>query len=190
MSPITEAMKPSRNSDRQSCASSGELLPKNGTAFATESPTTFVSSRPTSFGSSRRAGIAGNLDAETSSHPTATTTTHSSANRLFRVSVRANDFQHGLSPRDSVCRFDPGGLGKNNLGRRQERVWRAHRLGAKVYAVTTSAGGRDRAPTLESRKSPANCGLFVTGQHVEYSNARLVRNVRAARQHILHTRRH
>src|SRR5262249_36043734 len=56
MSPITEAMKPSRNSDRQSCASSGELLPKNGTAFATESPTTVVSSRPTSFGSSRRAG--------------------------------------------------------------------------------------------------------------------------------------
>src|SRR5215831_15065762 len=61
MSPITEAMKPSRNSDRQSCASSGELLPKNGTAFATESPTTFVSSRPTSFGSSRRAGITGKL---------------------------------------------------------------------------------------------------------------------------------
>src|SRR6516162_2129219 len=60
MSPITEAMKPSRNSDRQSCASSGELLPKNGTAFATESPTTFVSSRPTSFGSSRRAGISDN----------------------------------------------------------------------------------------------------------------------------------
>src|SRR6516162_10146689 len=61
MSPITEAMKPSRNSDRQSCASSGELLPKNGTAFATESPTTFVSSRPTSFGSSRRAGITGKI---------------------------------------------------------------------------------------------------------------------------------
>src|SRR6516165_431213 len=61
MSPITEAMKPSRNSDRQSCASSGELLPKNGTAFAIESPTTFVSSRPTSFGSSRRAGITGKL---------------------------------------------------------------------------------------------------------------------------------
>src|SRR6516225_36806 len=61
MSPITEAMKPSRNSDRQSCASSGELLPKNGTAFATESPTTFVSSRPTSFGSSRRAGIAAKI---------------------------------------------------------------------------------------------------------------------------------
>src|SRR6516225_8354069 len=61
MSPITEAMKPSRNSDRQSCASSGELLPKNGTAFATESPTTFVSSRPTSFGSSRRAGISVSL---------------------------------------------------------------------------------------------------------------------------------
>src|SRR5215510_526284 len=58
MSPITEAMKPSRNSDRQSCASSGELFPKNGTAFATESPTTFVSSRPPTFGSSRRAGIA------------------------------------------------------------------------------------------------------------------------------------
>src|SRR6516162_7074945 len=54
-------MKPSRNSDRQSCASSGELLPKNGTAFATESPTTFVSSRPTSFGSSRRAGITGKI---------------------------------------------------------------------------------------------------------------------------------
>src|SRR6516164_1004168 len=67
MSPITEAMKPSRNSDRQSCASSGELLPKNGTAFATESPTTFVSSRPTSFGSSRRAGIAGNFELETGS---------------------------------------------------------------------------------------------------------------------------
>src|SRR6516162_2113481 len=61
MSPIIEAMKPSPNSDRQSCASLGELLPKNGTAFATESPTTFVSSRPTIFGSSRRAGIAGNL---------------------------------------------------------------------------------------------------------------------------------
>ena len=54
-------MKPSPNSDRQSCASLGELFPKNGTAFATESPTTFVSSRPTIFGSSRRAGIAGNL---------------------------------------------------------------------------------------------------------------------------------
>src|SRR5260221_14275254 len=54
MSPIIEAMKPSPNSDRQSCASSGELFPKNGTAFATESPTTFVSSRPTIFGSSRR----------------------------------------------------------------------------------------------------------------------------------------
>src|ERR1700756_5041789 len=51
-------MKPSPNSDRQSCASLGELFPKNGTAFATESPTTFVSSRPTIFGSSRRPGIA------------------------------------------------------------------------------------------------------------------------------------
>src|SRR2546428_8659704 len=61
MSPIIEAMKPSPNSDRQSCASLGELFPKNGTAFATESPTTFVSSRPTIFGSSRRPGIAGNL---------------------------------------------------------------------------------------------------------------------------------
>src|SRR5260370_32590578 len=61
MSPIIEAMKPSPNSDRQSCASSGELFPKNGTAFATESPTTFVSSRPTIFGSSRRPGITGNL---------------------------------------------------------------------------------------------------------------------------------
>src|ERR1700730_17495009 len=60
MSPIIEAMKPSPNSDRQSCASLGELFPKNGTAFATESPTTFVSSRPTIFGSSRRPGIAGN----------------------------------------------------------------------------------------------------------------------------------
>src|SRR6516162_11029837 len=58
MSPIIEAMKPSPNSDRQSCASLGELFPKNGTAFATESPTTFVSSRPTIFGSSRRPGIA------------------------------------------------------------------------------------------------------------------------------------
>src|SRR5260370_30166452 len=61
MSPIIEAMKPSPNSDRQSCASLGELFPKNGTAFATESPTTFVSSRPTIFGSSRRPGIAGNF---------------------------------------------------------------------------------------------------------------------------------
>src|SRR5258708_8377973 len=58
MSPIIEAMKPSPNSDRQSCASSGELFRKNGTAFATEPPTTFVSSRPTIFGSSRRPGIA------------------------------------------------------------------------------------------------------------------------------------
>src|SRR5207253_1403441 len=57
MSPIIEAMNPSPNSDRQSCASLGELFPKNGTAFATESPTTFVSSRPTIFGSSRRPGI-------------------------------------------------------------------------------------------------------------------------------------
>src|SRR5258707_1852332 len=62
MSPIIEAMKPSPNSDRQSCASSGELFPKNGTAFATESPTTFVSSRPTIFGSSRRPGIAGAIE--------------------------------------------------------------------------------------------------------------------------------
>src|SRR5207302_11181218 len=61
MSPIIEAMKPSPNSDRQSCASLGELFPKNGTAFATESPTTFVSSRPTIFGSSRRPGITGKL---------------------------------------------------------------------------------------------------------------------------------
>src|SRR5258708_21500604 len=61
MSPIIEAMKPSPNSDRQSCASSGELFPKNGTAFATESPTTFVSSRPTIFGSSRRPGITGKI---------------------------------------------------------------------------------------------------------------------------------
>src|SRR5207253_9713561 len=61
MSPIIEAMNPSPNSDRQSCASLGELFPKNGTAFATESPTTFVSSRPTIFGSSRRPGITGKL---------------------------------------------------------------------------------------------------------------------------------
>src|SRR5437870_13305026 len=61
MSPIIEAMKPSPNSDRQSCASLGELFPKNGTAFATESPTTFVSSRPTIFGSSRRPGLTGNI---------------------------------------------------------------------------------------------------------------------------------
>src|SRR6516162_1866595 len=77
MSPITEAMKPSRNSDRQSCASSGELFPKNGTAFVTESPTTFVSSRPTIFGSSRRAGIAGNFELETGSIWSASTTTQS-----------------------------------------------------------------------------------------------------------------
>src|SRR6516165_7439097 len=61
MSPIIEAMKPSPNSDRQPCASLGELFPKNGTAFATESPTTFVSSRPTIFGLSRRPGITGKL---------------------------------------------------------------------------------------------------------------------------------
>src|SRR5260370_42005067 len=77
MSPIIEAMKPSPNSDRQSCASSGELFPKNGTAFATESPTTFVSSRPTIFGSSRRPGIAGNLGAETGSQLTASSATQS-----------------------------------------------------------------------------------------------------------------
>src|SRR6266446_1241613 len=81
MSPITEAMKPSRNSDRQSCASSSELFPKNGTAFATESPTTFVSSRPTIFGSSRRAGIA-------------------------RAIVR----HHALEPDAKLCKISNGGL--------------------------------------------------------------------------------
>jgi hypothetical protein len=83
MSPIIEAMKPSPNSDRQSCASLGELFPKNGTAFVTESPTTFVSSRPTIFGSSRRPGIAGNSQAETGSIRAASTTTQSSATGDF-----------------------------------------------------------------------------------------------------------
>src|SRR5437899_11805872 len=83
MSPIIEAMKPSPNSDRQSCASLGELFPKNGTAFATESPTTFVSSRPTIFGSSRRPGIAGNLGVETGSIRAASTTTQSRATGEF-----------------------------------------------------------------------------------------------------------
>src|SRR5262245_1230094 len=58
MSPIIEAMKPSPNSDRQSCASLGELFPNNATAVAPESPTTCVSSRQTLFGSARRPGIA------------------------------------------------------------------------------------------------------------------------------------
>jgi hypothetical protein len=44
--------------------------------------------------------------------------------------------------------FDPAyvGLGSFmcNSGRaRQERVWRVQRPGAKIYAVATSAGGRD-----------------------------------------------
>ena len=44
--------------------------------------------------------------------------------------------------RCSVCRIDPGGL--HNSGRRQERVCGAQRPGAKIWAITTSAGSRDR----------------------------------------------
>ena len=37
---------------------------------------------------------------------------------------------------------------RDNRGRRQERVWRAQRPGAKIYAIATSAGGRDRTPGI------------------------------------------
>ena len=35
-----------------------------------------------------------------------------------------------------------------NSGRRQERVWRAQRPRAKIHAIATSAGGRDRTSPI------------------------------------------
>ena len=64
--------------------------------------------------------------------------------------------------RCSVCRFDLIGRSSGATpGRRQERVWRAQRLEAKIHAIATSVGGRDRTPAFEPAKMPANCGLFV-----------------------------
>ena len=52
------------------------------------------------------------------------------------------------SMRCSVCWLDPGVLHTSNLGRRQERVWRAQRLEGKIYAFATSTGGRDRTSRI------------------------------------------
>ena len=35
-----------------------------------------------------------------------------------------------------------------NSDRRQERVWRAQRLGAKIHAIATFVGGRDRTSRI------------------------------------------
>src|SRR6267143_5672759 len=48
-----------------------------------------------------------------------------------------------------------------NSGRRQERVCRAQRPAAKIDAIATSAGDRDRTSAFEPAETPANCGLFV-----------------------------
>jgi len=53
------------------------------------------------------------------------------------------------STRCSVCRFDPEGC----FGRRQERVSRAQRLGAKIDAVVTSADSRDRTSRIRTREN-------------------------------------
>src|SRR5437588_3604636 len=62
--------------------------------------------------------------------------------------------------RCSVCRFDLA-LSMCNSARRQERVCRAQRPAAKIDAIATSAGGRDRTSAFELAETPANCGLFV-----------------------------
>src|SRR5947209_14262274 len=51
-----------------------------------------------------------------------------------------------------------------NSGRRQERVCRTQRPAAKIVAIATSAGGRDRTSAFERAEMPANCGLFVRDQ--------------------------
>jgi hypothetical protein len=48
-----------------------------------------------------------------------------------------------------------------NSGQRQERVCRAQRPGAKIDAIPTSAGDRDRTPRIDTAEMPANCALFV-----------------------------
>ena len=40
-----------------------------------------------------------------------------------------------------------------NFDRREERVWRAQRLEAKIYAVATFVGGRDRIRTHYRREA-------------------------------------
>jgi hypothetical protein len=44
--------------------------------------------------------------------------------------------------------FDLGGFHRSNFGRRQERVWRAQRLEAKIDAIAPSAVVRDRTPGI------------------------------------------
>jgi hypothetical protein len=48
-----------------------------------------------------------------------------------------------------------------NSGRRQERVCRAQRPAAKIDALATLAGGRDRTSAFEPAETPANCRLFM-----------------------------
>ena len=47
-----------------------------------------------------------------------------------------------------IIGFAVGRFHRSNLGRRQERVCRAQRLKAKIDAIATSAGGRDRMPRV------------------------------------------
>jgi hypothetical protein len=50
--------------------------------------------------------------------------------------------------------------------RRQERVWRAQRPGAKIEAIATSASGRPHVPHLNPRKYPRIAGYSSeTGKH-------------------------
>jgi hypothetical protein len=72
-------------------------------------------------------------------------------------SVPATDPHHW----SQGCPSESGSLPP--LGRRQERVWRAQRLEAKIDAIAPSAGGRDRTPLVLNHEMPANCGLFVRG---------------------------
>ena len=63
----------------------------------------------------------------------------------------------------------------DNSGRRQERVWRAQRPGAKIYAIATLAGGRDRTPGIRVRKEghqiDASPGLLRTREMVAVVDA-------------------
>src|SRR5262245_51245209 len=52
--------------------------------------------------------------------------------------------------------------------RRQERVCGAQRPGAKIWAIATSAGGRDRRSPIYPRKCPQ-----ITGYLAETRNSRL-----------------
>ena len=67
---------------------------------------------------------------------------------------RGNRMSPPANTRCSVCRFDPGRSSRFftcNSVRRQERVCRAQRPAAKIDAIATSAGGRDRAQQQGNR---------------------------------------